>query len=160
MHKAMGIAAVCVALGACALTPNEVSPRLNGLPGVAVVGGPYGYPIIKGLSFTKPPLASGDRLPACIKRNADLTTGAPSTLDGSTFADGKLSFPVRTVTPGGFYEVLRYTLTVTPATGVYAFERLQVVRNGQDMPAFESASPENAYAKFQELADQIDRCAR
>lgn len=62
MRKAIGIAAVCVGLGACAVVPNEVSPKLKGLPGVVTADGPQGYPIVQSFTFDKPPLPSSARL--------------------------------------------------------------------------------------------------
>ena len=157
MRKAMGIAAVCAALGACMSIPNEVSPSLNGLSGVTVAPGPQNYPVIKAITFQKQPLASTDTLVLCIKQTAELVLAEPVVTADRVTASGRLSYPIHYQ---GFHAQMRYSLVVSPGAGSYRFERISYEKEGGELAAVAHAAPENAYAKFQELADQIDRCAR
>ncbi|KTT49694.1 hypothetical protein SB11R_10185 [Pseudomonas oryzihabitans] len=155
MRKAIGIAAVCVALGACAVVPNEVSPKLKGLPGVLTADGPHGYPIVQSFTFDKPPLPSSARLGECFEKVAD-TWRAPQVTGNGMEALGTLTYPTKTQ---GYYEGVRYRLNVSSQVGAYRFYGMKNLR-GSDFAAVEGMDPELAYAKFKELADQVDRCAR
>lgn len=156
MRKAIGIAAVCVGLGACAVVPNEVSPKLKGLPGVVTADGPQGYPIVQSFTFDKPPLPSNARLGECFEQVAD-TWRAPKVTGNGMEAMGTLTYPLKTQ---GYYEGVRYRLNVSSQVGTYQFYGMKLVHGGGDFAAVEGMVPEIAYAKFQELAGQIDRCAR
>jgi hypothetical protein len=129
---------------------------LQGLPGVDIEDGPQGYPVVRSFTFHKSSLGSDASLSACIQQNADVQGAVLPTANGF-MARGQLSYPTRSQ---AYYEGVRYALMVSPGSGVYRFNQLQYVRGGGDFAAVEGMAPEVAYAKFQELADQIDRCAR
>lgn len=149
------LAGALLALSGC--ISNQVSPRLEGKPGITFgIHGDH-IPTFESVEFLRMP-TDYERTAACLARHAGGGNGQVVKIDDSVSMDGRSSFLLES---GPISQGFLFSLTIYPGQGRYLYERI-LWDTPRRTPLFaeKSFSPENAYAEMEKIADRIWSCAK